>query len=163
MTTNDIPCGLAAETKVETPEGSLTARGLAGKNVSVFTREPEGRVRFRRTLNARCVGENQPLLRVVLETGVGFRVAPTQILYKKGMVEVRADTLQPGDALIPTFHYREGYRYRDDTSGTELSSNQAIVVTAVEPAGNGDIYAFAVNRTGNFSLTAGVLCKAEPA
>ena len=32
-------CAIAGETKLETPEGPLTIKGLAGKPVSVFTRE----------------------------------------------------------------------------------------------------------------------------
>jgi hypothetical protein len=158
---SQLTCGLAAETKIETPEGGLTARGVAGKNVSVFTREPEGRVRFRRILNARCVAENQPVLRVTLESGVSFRVAPDQVFYKKGMTETRADKLQSGDELLPAFCYLEGYEYVDDRNAATTVSNAAIRVTKVEPAGNSDLYAFGVNRTGNFFLSAGVLCKAE--
>lgn len=158
---SQLICGLAAETKVETPEGGLTARGVAGKTLSVFSREPEGRVRFRRILNSRCIAENQPVCRVTLESGASFRVAPEQILYKKGMIEVRADAMQPGDELVPTFHYKEGYEYRDDSEGATVTSNQALRVASVEPDGSGDLYAFGVNKTGNFFLTAGVLCKAE--
>ena len=55
-------CALAADTKVETPEGALTIKGLAGKVVAVFTRDADGRVRFRlmierpqsRRRNSRC-------------------------------------------------------------------------------------------------------------
>jgi hypothetical protein len=153
-------CGLAAETKVETPEGALTVRGLAGKNVSVFTREPEGRVRFRRMTDVRSIGADQPLLRVTLEGGASFRVAPCQVLYKKGMVEARADELKPGDELVPVFHYKEGYEYREDRDGTTSTSSESIKVAAVVPGGNGEVFAFGVNQTGNFFLSAGVLCKA---
>ncbi len=155
--------GLAAETKVETPEGGLTARTVAGKNISVFTRDSQGRVRFRRVLNARCVSENQPVVRVALESGESFRVAPDQILYKKGMSEARADALQPGDELVPAFHYLEGYEYVDDETGSATISKATIRVATVEAAGNSDLYTFGVNRTGNFFLSAGVLCKAEAA
>ena len=44
---NETNCGLAAETKLETPEGAMAVRSLVDKNVSVFTREPSGRTRFR--------------------------------------------------------------------------------------------------------------------
>jgi len=156
-------CGLAGETKVETPEGGLTVRGLAGKNVSVFTREPEGRVRFRRMLNVRAVGADQPLVRITLDSGAAFRVVPSQVLYKKGMVEARADELKAGDELIPTFHYKEGYEYLDDSAGAVTPSAESIKVAAVEPAGTGEVFTLGVNRTGNFFVSAGVLCKAESA
>lgn len=160
---SDLICGLAAETKVETPEGGLTARGVAGKNVSVFTRDVEGRVRFRRILDARCVLENQPVVRVTLDNGASFRVGSNQVVYKKGMTECRAGELRAGDELVPAFHYVEGYEYADDRSGATVTSNAAVRVVSVEAAGSSDLYSFGVNRTGNFFLSAGVLCKAESA
>lgn len=154
------PCALAGDAKVETPEGALPVRTLVGKNVSVFTREPSGRVRFRLMLDVRKLAEQQPVVKVTLETGVAFRVAPAQVLYKKGMVECQAATLHPGDELEPAFHYPEAYEYRDDLAATQRTSPRALRVTAVAADGVADLFTFAVNQTGCFFLTAGVLCKA---
>lgn len=156
----DSNCALAADTKVETPEGAMAIRTLAGKTVSVFTREPAGRVRFRRLLDVQKVAEQQPVLRVTLETGAAFRVAPQQVLYKKGMVECRADALRVGDELEPAFHYPEGYEYRDDVAGGVRPSTRGVRVTGVAADGTADLFSFGVNQTGCFFLTAGVLCKA---
>lgn len=157
---DDTPCALAGDTKVETPEGPAAIRTLAGKPVSVFTREPSGRVRFRRLLDVRRIAAEQPVLRITLETGASFRVAPCQVLYRKGLAECRADALRPGDALEPAFHYPEGYVYRDDHDGQTRVSARALRVTAVEADGVADLFSFGVNQTGCFFVTAGVLCKA---
>lgn len=156
----ELDCALAADTKVETPEGAVAIRSLAGKGVSVFTREASGRVRFRRLVDVRKVAEQQQVLKVTLETGASFRVAPNQVLYKKGVVECRADRLHIGDALEPAFHYPDGYAYRDDGDGQARTSDRAVRVVAVVPDGTADLFSFGVNETGCFFLTAGVLCKA---
>lgn len=158
---SDAVCGLAADTKVETPEGGLAIRTVAGKGISVFTREPSGRVRFRLMQNVRKTAELQPVLKITLETGQSFRVAPEQVLFKKGIVECRADALQVDDALEPAFTYPDGYHFRDDHDGSERVSSASLRVTAVEAGGTADLYSLGVNQTGCFFLTAGVLCKAE--
>jgi hypothetical protein len=154
-------CGLAADTKVETPEGAITIRTVAGKAIAVFTREPNGRARFRMMQNVRKISEQQPVLKVTLDTGQAFRVAPDQVLFKKGLVECRAAALQVGDALEPAFTYPQGYAFTDDRDGNERASDASLCVTKVEPGGNADIYSLGVNQTACFFLSAGVLCKAE--
>ena len=154
-------CGLAADTKVETPEGATTIRTVAGKGIAVFTREASGRVRFRMMQNVRKIADQQPVLKVTLETGQSFRVAPEQVLFKKGMVECRADALQVGDALEPAFTYPEGYQFNDEHDGTARASGASLRVTGIEAAGAADIYSLGVNQTACFFVTAGVLCKAE--
>lgn len=156
-----MACALAADTKIETPEGALTVKSVAGKAVAVFTRDDGGRVRFRIVSDARKVAEAQPVIKITMENGLGFRVGGEQILYKRGMMETRADALVVGDELEPAFHFPQGYTYRDDASGADRESACAWRVVRVEPAGNADIYSFAVNKTGKFFLTAGVLAKAD--
>ena len=156
-----VVCGLAADTKVETPEGATVIRTVVGKAIAVFTREPGGRVRFRMMKNVRKIADQQPVLKVTLETGQGFRVAPDQVLFKKGMIECRADALQVGDALEPAFTYPDGYQFKDDRDGHDRASGASLRVSRIEPAGPADIYSLAVNQTGCFFVTAGVLCKAE--
>jgi hypothetical protein len=159
----DTVCGLAAETKVETPEGGLAIRTVAGKAIAVFTREATGRVRFRMMQNVRRVAEQQSVLMLTLETGHAFRVAPYQVLFKTGLVEGRADLLRAGDVLASAFHYPPGYRFRDDVSASVRESVAGLRVASIEPGGTADIYSLSVHQTGCFLLTAGVLCRAEAA
>jgi hypothetical protein len=154
-------CAVAADTKVETPEGGLTVKSVAGKAVAVFTRDADGRVRFRIMRDVRKVAEQQPVLKITLENGQSFRVGPEQVLFKKGMIECRADALRSGDELVPAFHFPEGYQFHEDGTGTARESLGSWRVTAVEPGGAADIYVLGVNKTGCFFVTAGVLCKAE--
>ncbi len=156
-------CGLAADTKVETPEGAVVIRTVVGKGIAVFTREPSGRVRFRMMKNVRKVAEQQPVLKVTLETGQGFRVAPSQVLFKKGLIECRADALRVGDLLEAAFTYPDGYQFTDDRDRQQRVSGASLGVSRIEPAGAADIYSLAVNQTGCFFVTAGVLCKADGA
>ena len=156
-------CGLAAETKVETPEGAMAIRTVVGKSIAVFSRDRTGRVRFRMMQNVRKVGEQQPVLRLTLHNGQSFRVAPEQVLFKKGLLECRADALQVGDALEPAFTYPDAYRFMNDPDGGERVSDASLHVTQIEAAGTADIYSLGVNQTGSFFLSAGVLCKADNA
>ena len=157
----EMICGLAADTKLETPEGALTVKSVAGKAVAVFTREAGGRVRFRMLQDVRKVADQQPVLKVSLENGQALRVTGEQVLYKQGMVEVRADALVVGDLLEPAFFFPAGYRFHDDHNGDARDSAYAWRVVKVEAAGSADIYTFSVNKTGNFFFTAGVLGKAD--
>jgi len=157
----DSACGLAADTKVETPEGAMTIRAAAGKAIAVFTRDTTGRVRFRLMQDVRKTAEQQLVLKITLETGAAFRVAPQQVLFKKGLVECRADALQVDDELEPTFMYPADYQFTDDTSRGVRRSTGSLRVKHIEPAGTADVYTLGVNQTGCFFLTAGVLCKAE--
>ena len=139
----------------------MTIRTVAGKAIAVFTREANGRVRFRMMQNVRKISEQQPVLKVTLDNGQAFRIAPDQVLFKKGLVECRADALQLGDALEPAFTYPQGYAFKDDRDGIERASGASLLVTKVEPGGTADIYSLGVNQTACFFLSAGVLCKAE--
>jgi len=156
-----MDCALAADTKIETPEGALTVKGIAGKTVAVFTRDANGRVRFRLVRNVRKVSEAQPVVRIMLESGLSFRVGGSQILYRRGGHEVQAQAVAIGDELEPAFHFPAGYRFRDDRIGQERESRCAWRVTQVETAGTADLYSFGVSKTGTFFLSAGVLAKAE--
>ncbi len=159
MTSN--MAGLAADTKIETPEGAMTIRAAAGKAIAVFTREADGHVRFRLMRNVRKTLEQQPVVKVTLENGRAFRVAAEQILFRRGMEECAAGELRPGDDLESVFHFPAGYRFSDDHDGSMRESGHSLRVTAVEPGGSADLYALEVNQGRCFMLTAGVLCKAD--
>jgi hypothetical protein len=156
---SEVHCAIAADTKLETPEGATTVKGLAAKTAPVFTIE-NGRVRFRMVQDAALIAEAAPVVAIRLDNGASFRVGSEQIIFRKGMVETRAADLQPGDALVPMFSYVEGYTYRNDATGSDVVSDAAVHVVSVAPAGAADLYGLRVNVTGCFFVSAGVLCKA---
>ena len=155
-------CAVAGDTKVETPEGSMALRTVAGKAITVFTRDPSRRLRFRMMQNVRKTAEQQPVLKVTLANGETFRVAPQQVVLKKGALACRADALRTGDLLEYGFHFPEGYRYKDDATGELRESNGCIAIAGIEPAGNADLYSLSVHKADCFMLAAGVFCQAEP-
>jgi hypothetical protein len=156
----ETPCAVAADTKVETPEGPLTIRSLASKAAPVMTRTPDGEVRFAMLKEVRKLEGARPVLRITLENGLSFRVAASQVLLKKSFVEARADALRAGDELQPLYSFPEGYVFRSD-DGEERTSRGSLAVQAIAEDGEADVYSFRVNRTGVFALSAGVLGKAE--
>lgn len=153
-------CVVASDTKLETPEGALTMSSLASKPAAVFTRTDTNEIRFAMLKNIAKVGEMQPVIRLRLSNGGTLRVGASQVLYGRGMVEVAAGDLKPGDELDAIFTFPAGYTYKSD-DGEDLTSRATIVVTTIEPAGAADIFAFDVNRTGRFLFSAGVLGKAN--
>ncbi len=156
-------CALAADAKVETPEGPMAIRTVAGKAIAVFTREPGGRMRFRMMQNVRKILEQQPVLKLTLENGRTVRVGPAQVLFKNGMVACRADALCVGDDLESAFHFPAGYEFSDDRTHTRRVSSRCLRLTAIEPGGSADLYAVSVHESQCLMVTAGVLCKAEDA
>ena len=157
---NELACAVAGDTKLETPEGALTMSSLASKPAAVLTRTDSRQVRFAMMKEARKVGEGQPVLRIALANGGSLRVGAGQILYARGMVETAAAALRAGDELEAVFAFPDGYVYRTD-DGETATSRGSIVVTAVTPAGEANVFGFRVNRVGRFMFAAGVLGKAN--
>jgi hypothetical protein len=153
-------CGVAAETKVETPEGPMTIRACAGKSIPVLTRNAENQILFRMMLDVRKIADQHHVLKITLETGDAFRVAPEQLLLRADMTPVVASRVTPGLGLFPAFHYPLGYRFLSD-GGEERTSERALKVAKVQSGGTAEVYALGVNETGCFFLAAGVLCRAE--
>ncbi|HUI27301.1 MAG TPA: hypothetical protein VL403_14560 [Candidatus Kryptonia bacterium] len=151
---------VAADTKVETPEGSMTIRAVAGQAIAVLTKTDTGRHLFRLMKNVEKAADQEPVLRITLENGLSFRVGLEQILFKHGMVETRAADLAAGITLESAFHFPVGHQYKD-ARGNGCTSTGAWQVKSVEPAGNAEVYRLNVNQTGTFFLSAGVLCKAD--
>lgn len=154
-------CAIAGDTKVETPEGSMTIKSCAGKAIPVLTRTPDSAILFRMMRDVRKVAEEHPVLRITLETGASFRVAPEQLLVQADGQTIPAAAAQPGTALLPAFHYPTGYAYTAD-NGEARVSDRALKIRSVEPAGAAEVYTLGVNQTGAFFLAAGVLLQAEP-
>ena len=152
-------CVVASDTKLETPEGPLTVATVAKTPCSVLTRTDDGAVRFAMISSIQKVAEAQAVLRVRLDNGLSFRVGAQQVLFRKGMSEVPAGDLKPGDELEPVFTFPAGHIFRT-TDGTPETARGALTVTHVEPAGESDLYSLSVPRTGRFLFSAGVLGKA---
>ena len=157
-----MSCAVAADTKLETPEGPLTMRTIAKTPCSVMTRTEDGKTRFHMIVSPEQLEAPRPVVRVQLDNGHALRVGADQVLFGDGMREVRAGELKAGDQLVGVFAFPTGYVYRAD-DGTEQTSRATVTVQSVAPAGEADVFRFGVNVTGRFAFSAGVLGKAEPA
>src|SRR5262245_1390032 len=151
---------IAADTKLETPEGPLTIKTVGASPTSVMTVMDDKSIRFALSTDERKVADAQPVLRITLENGRAMRIAPQQVLLKQGFVEARAGDVRAGDELMNAFSFPEGYEYRTD-AGEKLISNGTVKVTAVEPGGEADLYCLKVVRSGRFVFSSGVVGKAE--
>jgi hypothetical protein len=148
-----MSCAVAADTKVETPEGPLPIRSLANTPTAVMTRTDDGQIRFAMVGGMEKAGP-EPVIRITLDNGLTFRVGHEQTLLCRGMQEKRAADVAAGDELEAAFAYRT-----DD--GRDAASTAALAVRQVEPGGEAEVYRFRVNRTGRFVLSCGVLAKAD--
>jgi hypothetical protein len=146
--------GLAADCMIETAEGPVAMAETPGKGFAVLTRLPTGGLGFRQLLKVAAAGP-VPLVRVVLDSGHAVVTARDHVFYRRGMVAVPAAELAVGDLLETAFHYREGYVPPDTVRPVGTT---AIAVRAVEPAGEGEVFAGTVRETHALFLTAGVLC-----
>ncbi len=153
-------CALAGDTKVETPEGPMAVRSVAGKLIPVFSRDPNGRVRFRPMRDVQSIASEAPLYRVVLDNGRSFRAGAGQRVFTLEMSPVAIAELAPGTVLLSAFHYPAGYRYLR-TDGHEEVSLGGWKVVQVEPAGSGELFTLRVPPENCFFVTAGVLCQSE--
>jgi intein/homing endonuclease len=159
MTTSS--CAIAADTKLETPEGPLTIKTVGASPTAVMTRADDGVVRFAMSSDVRKVAEAQPVLRIALANGRALRVGREQILLTRDLQEVRAGDLRPGDELLDAFAFPAGYEYRTDDGETRTSQG-TVTVVAVEPGGEADLFSLKVARTGRFVFSSGAIGKAEP-
>jgi hypothetical protein len=154
------PCAVAADTKLETPEGPLAMRTVARTPCSVLTRTAGGAVRFHMTREARALDGTAAVVKITLEGGLAFRVGPEQVLLRPDGAEVRAADLRPGDDLASVFAFPPGYVYRTD-GGVEAVSTGGVRVADVRPDGEAERFSFRVHQTGTFAFSSGVLGKAE--
>lgn len=155
-----MTCAIAADTKLETPEGPLTIKTVGNSPTAVMTRTDDGLVRFAMSTLVRKVAEAQPVLRIALDNGRSLRVGAEQRLFGPGMEARRAGTLQPGDELVSAFAFPVGYEYRTD-AGETVRSNGTVKIVSIEPGGEADLYSLAVGLTGRFVFSSGVLGAAE--
>ena len=151
--TTGVPRGLAADCMVETAEGPVAMAETPGKGFAVLTRLPSGTLGFRQLIKVVASGP-VPLVRIVLDRGHAVVAARGHVFYRRGMEPVAAADLAPGDQLETAFHYPPGY-VPPDVGNT---GDAAAVVRAVEPAGEGQVYAGTIRDTHVLFLTAGILC-----
>lgn len=153
-------CAIAADTKLETPEGPITVKTVLKSPTAVMTRGDDGQVRFAMTSGAQVVGAALPVLVIELDNGRTLRVGGDQVVLAHGMREVAVRDLRPGDRLENVFSFPPGYAYKTD-AGEELVSDGAVGVAAVRPAGEAEVHSMRVEGVGRFVFSAGILGKAD--
>jgi len=154
-------CALAGETKVETPEGPMALRSVVGKMVPVFSRDPNGRVRFRPMLDVRPIEGPRAVIRVVLDNGLSFLAGEEQRVFPIDGEPIPVRDLTPGTVLLSAFHYPRGYRFRRADGNEEVSAGGWRVVH-LERQGEAQVFSLRVPPEDCFFVTAGVLCQSEP-
>jgi hypothetical protein len=148
------PRGLAGDCMIETAEGPVAMRDTPGKGFAVLTRLPSGRLGFRQLIKVASSGPVD-LVRIVLDRGHVVVTARGHVFYREGMEAVAAGDLLPGDRLETAFTYADEYVPPD----VQLPvGGRAIAVRALEPAGQGEVFAGTIRDTHVLFLTAGVLC-----
>jgi hypothetical protein len=150
------PHGFSPDCMIETAEGPVAMKETPNKGFAVLTRLPSGELGFRQLIKVVTAGP-VPLLRVVLETGHAVVVARGQLFYRHGMETVPAAELVAGDRLETAFHHPAGY-VPPDRDPRAPFFDTAVAVRAVEPAGEGAVYAGTVRDAHRLYVTAGVLC-----
>jgi hypothetical protein len=149
---------LTAETLVEAIDGPAKVGALEGKSMPILTRLPNGKLGFRMMGKFVKAPSASPVVRVTFENGQDVRVGRDQVFFRKDMVEVAAGELRPGDALVPSWDYRDGYRPPDLPE--QRPADGALRVVAVAPEGEAEIFSAPIRETGRFFLTCGVMLKA---
>jgi len=151
-----MTCAVAADTKLETPEGPLTVKTVGTAATAVMTRTDDGAIRFAMSSAVEKLSEQQPVLRIALSNGRALRVGAAQVLLGRDGTRYVAGELAAGDRLLDAFAFRVGYEYRTDAGETCLSDG-CVAVVSVAPAGDADVYALRVARTGRFVFSAGII------
>jgi hypothetical protein len=149
---------LTAEALVEAIDGPTKVGTLEGKSMPILTRLPNGKLGFRIMGKFAKAPSAGPAVRVTFENGQSVRVGVDQIFFRKGLAEVAAGDLQPGDALEPSWDYRDGYRPPDLSE--RRAADGSLRVTSVSPDGEAETYSAPIRETGRFFLTCGALLKA---
>ena len=154
-----MTCALAADTKLETPEGPLTVKTVGNSPTPVMVRGADGRVRFAMSRDVRLVASAQPVLRIALENGRALRLGAEQVLLGPDGIERRAGDVQAGDALLSAFSFPPGYTYRTD-NGESRMSDGCVTVASVADGGTADVYSLAVPPGTPFVFSCGLLGRA---
>jgi hypothetical protein len=135
-------CAVAADTKLETPEGPLTIKTVGASPTSVMTVNDDGAVRFALSTEVHKVADAQPVLRITLENGRALRVGAEQVLLKAGR-EARAPPPAPATSCSTTSPSR-WLQYRTDGART---SSGTVKMSRSKPAAQADVYSLKIPRT----------------
>lgn len=154
-----MTCALAADAKLETPEGPLTVKTVGASPTPVMVRGADGKVRFSMSRDVRIIASAQPVLRLALENGRAVRLGAEQVLLGPDGSERRAGDLRAGEALLSAFAFPVGYAYRTD-GGEERVSDGCVTVASVAAGGDADLYSLAVGAGAPFVLACGLLGRA---
>lgn len=154
-----MTCALAADAKLETPEGPLTVKTVGASPTPVMVRGADGRVRFVMAREVRIIAGAQPVVRLVLDNGRAVRLGAGQVLLAVDGAERRAGEVRAGDALLAAFSYPIGYAYRAD-GGEPRVSDGGVTVASVADGGSADLYSLAVGAHTPFVLSCGLLGRA---
>lgn len=149
---------LTAETLVEAIDGPAQVGALEGKSMPILTRLPDGKLGFRIMGKFAKAPSASPVVRVTFENGQSVRVGVDQVFFKKGMAEAAAGSLRPGDALEPSWDYRDGYQPPDLPE--QRPADGTLRVVSVAPDGEAETFSAPIRETGRFFLACGVMLKA---
>lgn len=152
-------CALAADTKLETPQGPMTAKTVAAAPTPVMVRDADGINRFAMSHAGQLVAAAQPVVRLTFETGRVLRIGPDQLLLGPAAEPRRAGDVRPGDALLAAFTFPAGYAYVTD-AGEAVVSDGCVRVTRVEDGGTADLYTVRLERPARLVLSSGVIGEA---
>ena len=152
---------LAADAKLETPEGPLTVKTVGASPTPVMVLDGNGHHRFAMSADVCVVATAQPVLRVVLDNGRAVRLGAEHLLLGVDGTPRRADALRPGDRLLHAFAFPVGYAYRSDDGETYVSDG-GVGVAGVADGGTADLYALRVPPGARVVLSAGLVAPAAP-
>lgn len=154
-----MTCAVAADTKLETPEGPLTVKSVGNSPTPVMVCDADGGHAFAMTSEVRVIAAAQPVLRITLESGRALRVGADQLFEAPGGAPLRAGDLKPGDALLTAFSFPVGYNYRTDAGDLRVSDG-CVAITHVADGGTADLYSLRLNRGARFVFSCGLVGRA---
>jgi hypothetical protein len=149
---------LAGDALIEAIDGPTVVGSLEGKSMPILTRLPNGKLGFRIMGKFAKSASPEGILRITLENGQSIRVGGEQVFFRKGLAEVRAAALAAGDALEPSWDYRDAYHPPDLPA--RRPADGTIRVVSVVPDGEAETFSAPIRETGKFFATCGALLKA---
>ena len=151
----------SGETKVELYNGEqkpfteLVEMAHRGLRAEIFTVDPHRNVRIKPLRAPRLVRRNDPVVKVTLESGVEIVCTPDHRFMLRDGTYREAQQLKPKDQLMPFSRSAIPERLHR-TGAFPIPASLTQKVSAIEPAGNADVYDLTVDLTQNFALAAGV-------
>ena len=107
----------------------------------ILTRLPNGKLGFRTMGKFAKSAAPGHVVRVTLENRQSIRTGLEQVFFRKGMEEVRAAELGPGDSHEPAWDYRTEYRPPDLQDSRPAGGTLRVV--AVVPDGEAETFSLA--------------------